>query len=127
MRRSSLMVLALLVLSLSPAWAAPRPSHPFLDFDFEASECTSGWSLGGRSFEWALDSSTLHSGRQSLRMEYVGAGPWSPNLLAISLRSIPAAEFVGRHIRLTGWIRTEDVDFPAGADAGTGLWWRADG
>ncbi|MEA2602258.1 MAG: erythromycin esterase [Acidobacteriota bacterium] len=127
MRRPPLMVLALLVLSLSPAWAAPRPAHPFLDFDFEASECTSGWLLGGRSFEWALDSSTRHSGRQSLRMEYLGAGPWSPNLLAISLRSIPAAEFAGRHIRLTGWIRTEDVDFPAGADAGTGLWWRADG
>lgn len=46
MRRSSLMVLALLVLSRSPAWAAPKPAHPFLDFDFEASECTSGWSLG---------------------------------------------------------------------------------
>ena len=70
MRRAVLLVV-LCFLMLPAAWAAP---NPFLDLDFEAPECTSGWFPWDVPFFYpydnGIDGTVAHSGTQSLRSHY---------------------------------------------------------
>ena len=127
--RSVLVIPMLLLLSL-PAAAArgPKPVHPYLDLDFEGNQCAAPWSTTSPGYTGTYDASETRSGKQSLRLQYVGRQPWSanPRQFGIGIEEFPAAEAAGRHIRLSGWIRTEAVD-TAGRGTGAGLWWRVDG
>jgi hypothetical protein len=84
-----------------------------------------GWYAGGdkapkdiNGYSAALDSKTVHGGKYSLHLKYVSGDGFG--VATNSLRGLlPSVK--GKTIRLTGWIKTEDVgDF-------AGLWWRVDG
>jgi erythromycin esterase len=115
--RRSFLALLLGLLSLSPALADPRP---FLDLGFEAPECTSGWVDNPylTVFEARPDSSVKQSGQQSLRIQT------SPSPVGFAygsmVQELKPEEWANKHVRLSGFIRTENV---TGGFAG--LWWYA--
>ena len=117
--RRVMLTLCVSLLVVSSAGAAPKP-RPFLDLGFEAQECTSSWvSLTNGRFETLVDRSDAASGGQSARIRFAGSGNWSQSQgYAIQLQTLPAAEVAGKQVRLSGLIRTEDVN-PGNA----GLWW----
>ena len=117
--RRVLLALCLSLLAVSFASAAPKP-RPFLDLDFEAQECTSGWTpFSTGRFETLIDGSDAGSGRQSIRLRFLETSRWDPSWgYAIHWQAFPAAEAAGRKLRLSGLIRTEDV-----APGYAGLWW----
>jgi len=108
MRRAVLLVV-LCFLMLPAAWAAP---NPFLDLDFEAPECTSGWFPWDPSFypyDNVIDGTVAHSGTQSLRSHYTGPSPWDPYTTGGIRQVFPAADAAGKRVRLGGWIRSESI------------------
>lgn len=127
MRAVTLPLLSLLLVP-AVAGAAAKPPSPFLDLDFESSECISGWALGGsRLFDYGFDASTAHSGHQSLRIHYAGSQPWTANPQEFGLgdQAFPGAAAAGKHLRITAWVRTDGVD-DGGLHGGAGLWLEAD-
>lgn len=113
-------ILCLLLVSAAPVAA----DNPYLDLDFEAAECSGGWYLPGRSYESAVDSQVVYSGRQSLRLRYDGKAPWQENarMFGVATRTFPLDGVAGKTIRYSGFIKTENV-----ANGYAGLWWRVDG
>jgi erythromycin esterase len=100
------LVLAL-VLSLLP-FAAQADSKPFLDLDFEMPECAGGWYPDWSViFDWGFDEAVRVSGRQSLKIQV------APNAVPFPygsvVRNMPASEVAGKRVRLSGFLRTEDV------------------
>lgn len=114
--RRSFLALSLGLLSLCPAFA---DSRPFLDLDFEAPECTAGWVEDPyyTSFEARPDSSIKQSGQQSLRI-HTTTSPLGFDYGSMVQR-FPIDEAANKHIRLSGFIRTENVSEFAG------IWWYA--
>src|SRR3954451_20364200 len=105
MKAVTMLSLSLLLVSVA-AGAGAKPPSPFLDLDFESSECGSGWALGGSTlYEYGFDPSTAHSGHQSLRIHYVGAQPWAANAqdFGLSDQIFPPALAAGKHLRITAW------------------------
>jgi len=81
------------------------------------------WQLRGRyQHDAVIDSNLAYSGSNSLRMSFKGRDPDHPSSFGVGAQSIPPEEFVGRHVRLSGHIRTERV-----SDGYAGLWVRIDG
>jgi hypothetical protein len=83
------------------------------DFDFE-SEWPRGFFTGG-GYGVVLDREVFHSGRQSLRMRY-GAPAVNYNSLDAMppssggvVTSFPAHAAVGKHVRVSGFIKTQNV------------------
>lgn len=114
----TLLALFLWLLALVPAWAAPRP---FLDLDFEAAECSSGWGQAGFGpYEVEIDGSVTRSGRQSLLLQYTGRGLRDARWFGFVSQQIPVDLVAGQRIRFTGFIRTEGI-----TDGYAGLWWQA--
>lgn len=108
MRRIFIAFLLLLLPALAQA-----ESNPFLDLDFEAPECTSGWYPDWSvEFEAKIDSAVHSSGRQSLRLDV------QPDAIPIPYgsvaREMETSAVVGKRVRLSGYIRTEGVDGYAG-------------
>jgi erythromycin esterase len=115
--RRIFLVLSLWALALSPAWAAPRP---FLDLDFEAAECSSGWVQAGfGGYVMSIDGSATRSGRQSLLLQHAG-GPRDPRSFGLVMQQIPADLVAGQRIRFSGFIRTVGI-----TDGYAGLWFQA--
>jgi hypothetical protein len=63
-----------------------------------------------------IDSNIVHSGALSLRLRSLQPRA-RPGEAAMVGQSIPAAPFRGRVVRISGWLRTQEVD-----DFGAGLW-----
>jgi erythromycin esterase len=115
--RRIFLISSLWLLALAPAWAAPRP---FLDLDFEAAECSSGWVQAGfGGYLMSIDGSTPRSGRQSLLLQYTG-GTRDPRTFGLVMQAIPAELVAGRNVRLSGYIRTQGI-----TDGYAGLWFQA--
>lgn len=96
------------LLMLPAAWAVPNPP---LDLDFEAPECTSGWSSLSRwqdPYENVIDSTVAQSGQQSLKSRYTGPTLWW-NGSGGYLQPFPVADAAGRQVRLGGFIRSEAI------------------
>lgn len=126
MKAVTMLSLSVLLVSAA-AGAAAKPPSPFLDLDFESTECISGWALGGsRLFDYGFDASTAHSGHQSLRIHYTGSQPWTANPQEFGLgdQAFPGAAAAGKHLHITAWVRTDGVD-DGGLHGGAGLWLEA--
>jgi erythromycin esterase len=107
-------------LVLSLLFTAAAGAQPYLNLDFETS--TRGrarnWSLGGAGYELTLDSATIQSGRQSLRIRFqtqVGTS------LGVASQLLPVDLARGRQVRFSGWIKHDSV-----ARNNAGLWFRVD-
>ncbi len=98
---------ALVASALSGSGEQPPPP-PLVNAGFESSQVLDGWSrhVYGAQPQVSLDGSTSHEGKQSLR---VTANELSDTAFGQELQLAP-----GRWYRLTGWIRTQDVN-PHGA------------
>jgi hypothetical protein len=110
--RRALIALAALALAPLVALAAPVPV-PLVNPGFESKNPgemgnPEGWvavqHAGAESYDFALDSGQKRSGEQSMRIKKIGPEPYG----TIS-QVLPGAPFAGKTVRLTGWIRTEDV------------------
>ena len=99
---------AIAVAARSNAAQTPCRGVPLINAGFESREVHQGWTLHvyGARPNVALDTAIRREGRQSLR---ITAGAPSDTALGqeVKLRS-------GRWYRLTGWVRTENLD-PRGA------------
>ncbi|MFP5284190.1 MAG: erythromycin esterase family protein, partial [Thermoanaerobaculia bacterium] len=114
--RRIFLISSLWLLALAPAWSAPSP---FLDLDFEAAECSSGWVQAGfGGYLMSIDGSAPRSGRQSLLLQYAG-GPRDPRSFGLVMQQIPADLVAGRSVRLSGYIRTQGI-----SDGYAGLWFQ---
>lgn len=105
---------------LWPVGLVAQNAAPYLNLDFETS--TRGmpwyWNIGAAGFDFALDTSTFVAGTQSLRIQNVSA---SQNGLGVAGQPFPVDLVRGRHVKVTGWIRTSEVKGFAA------IWWRVDG
>ncbi len=105
---------------------AVRAQVPSAELGFESvtNGRPTGWSAGGAMYDVQLDSVAPFAGRYSLRTTWIGTAPFTTTSgqFAVASRVIPPGPFVGRHLHLSGYIRTEKVD--AGY---AGLWMRVDG
>ena len=119
--RRAVLVLIVCFLSLPAAWASP---NPFLDLNFEAPECTSGWFPWTWAFPYdnVIDGTVAQSGTQSLKSYYWGPTPWTPELGGTGgiLQDFPVADAAGKRVRLSGYIRSEAI-----TEGYAGLFWIA--
>src|SRR5437667_411814 len=100
--------------------ASAAYAQPYLNLDFEATlrGAPAYWSLGSVGFGYALDTADFHSGSQSLRIRNVSAPATG---LGVASQQFPIELVRGKHVRVSGWIKTESV---VGYAA---IWWRVDG
>lgn len=109
--------------TLAKAAIAQQPSN----FGFEA-HATDGkpaaWYVGGDGFEVVVDSTAPLAGKFSLRTHWTGAAAYSSTStkFAVASQVFPVARAAGRKLRLTGYIRTENI-----RTGFAGLWLRVDG
>lgn len=118
--RRAVLVLIVCFLSLPAAWASP---NPFLDLNFEAPECTSGWfpwSTWQYPYDNVIDGTVAQSGTQSLKSHYRGPSPWTPEAGGTGgiLQTFPVADVAGKRARLSGYIRSEAI-----TEGYAGLFW----
>jgi erythromycin esterase len=83
-----------------------------------------GWRTGGGDYELRVDTAQRLEGRASLRSRLVGADSVAAaqRRFGVAMQGMPPGAAAGRTLRLTGWIRTENV-----ARGYAGLWVRVDG
>jgi erythromycin esterase len=93
---------------------------PYLNLDFESKGYIKRWYVGGDGYEGTIDTVTVHSGKQSLRLRKVHE-PSTAQAFGVATGSFPTADVAGKSIRYTGYIKTEGV-----SDGRAGLWWRVD-
>jgi len=75
---------------------------------------------GGEGYE-ADTVADAQAGRAAARLRFVGPGREEAPDFGTFTQAVDATPWRGRRVRLSGWLRTEDVDF------GAGLWLRVDG
>ena len=82
------------------------------------------WYVGGQGYRLSLDTLQPHDGRLSLRSERTDTttDDRSGGRFGVASQSTLPWQSVGRSVRLTGWIRTDNVD-----SGYAGLWVRVDG
>ena len=90
-----------------------------LDFeDFTPNLKPKFWYVGGIGYEVAIDKTAVHSGNASLLLESKS----EKRHFGVATSTFPVASALGRKIRYSGFIQTENVQ-----DGFAGLWWRVDG
>jgi erythromycin esterase len=119
---------ALLCCLISSAFAtvlahAQQPAN----LGFETHDGTgraAGWNSSGSGFQIVVDSSAPFAGRFSLRTRWVESGAYTEasGKFAVASQVFPLARAAGRKLRLTGYIRTEDI-----SSGWAGFWMRVDG
>ena len=94
--------------------AAPTPA-PYLNLDFESVIRDEPWAWDVEGFEsqFTLDPVVFKSGTRSLRFQNAGASSQGE-----AAQQFPIELVRGRHVHVSGWIRTENV-----GTAAAGLWW----
>ena len=102
------------------AIAACNGQQPYLNLDFETStrERARSWGPGGTGYEITVDRKEFISGTQSLRIRSFNP---PANGLGVASQLLPLQQVRGRHLRVSGWIKTADVIGYAA------IWMRVDG
>lgn len=108
---------------IAPVPAAAQPSN--LGFE-EVRDSAGvlrpvGWFSGGSGYQVAVDTSQQVEGRASLRSRLSGTSR-PARAFGVATQRFPVALAAGRTLRVTGWIRTQDV-----GEGYAGLWMRVDG
>jgi erythromycin esterase-like protein len=98
-------------------------AQPYLNLDFETA--TRGqlwyWNAGAAGYTFTVDTTDFQSGQQSLRIQNVSAPATG---LGVASQTLPMDQFRGKHVTVSGWIKTANVTSPNGYAA---IWWRVDG
>lgn len=116
------MLAALAVAALASLLAPAPPAY--LNLSFEAPDPLDGWFANGNGFAPEADRTRAHSGATSLVIRYTGKAPYDPDGrdFANVSRQFPVADARGKTLRLTGRVRTENVN-----RGYAGFWCRVDG
>ena len=95
--------------------AAAPTATPYLNLDFEIviRDEPWAWDVEGSGFQFTLDPMVFKSGTRSLRFQNTNASSRSE-----AAQQFPIELVRGKHVHVSGWIRTENVD-----TAAAGLWW----
>ena len=113
-------ILSLLIIGSITIGACAQPNNSKdlnLDFEVLDGKKPTGWvNYGSGDYLVAVDSVIVQRGKNSVSIEYYGD---APNFKAWAL-NFPA-DYHGKNIRLTGFIKTENV-----SDGHAGLWMRVD-
>src|SRR5438067_862530 len=97
-----------------PAAAAPDPYAALnLGFEAVANDHPSAWTSKQTDAEWGIATDQVHGGAHSLRIHPAGE-------FVAAATALDATALRGKHVRMRGWIRTDDVT------QGAALWVRAD-
>lgn len=95
-----------------------------LSFESVQDGKAASWVIRGRfQHEAVIDDDTAFSGSKSLSMSFVRRDPDHRFSFGVATQSIPADAFLGDHLVLSGYIKTDNV----GARGYAGLWVRVDG
>lgn len=120
-RKRAIAALVAIAAGTSAGAAAATPV-PLVNPGFESNRpgvegAPEGWTAiqhaGEESYDFALDSGRKKSGTQSMRIKRIGPEPYGT-----VMQVIDAAPLAGKTVRLSAWMRTEDI--PANA-RGAGL------
>src|SRR5262245_48604852 len=116
--RRTLMFLS--VRAITFLFALSAEAQPYVNRDSRASgrRGPSHWSLDRQGHDVATATSLVKAGAQSLRIRSTNA---TTNSLGVVLQQFPIELAHGNHIRVSGWMRTENVNGYAA------IWWRVDG
>ena len=95
-------------------------AQPYLNLDFETSSRGQPWYWfsNGTGYEFTLDTATFQSGSQSLHIRSASAPATG---LGVASQVFPIEGVRGKHVRVSGWIKTNNVNGYAA------IWWRVDG
>ena len=77
-----------------------------------------GFATDAEGYQVGIDEEEAKSGKRSLRMKSTGEGSFGNAYL-----SLPGIAAAGKHVKISGWIKTKDV----AAKGYAGLWCRIDG
>lgn len=109
--------------TVMPFAATAQQGPANLGFELRNGPRPVGWGIGGTGYEIVADSAAPFAGAFSLRSRWLGPAVWVPGTGSFGSASqvypLPLAR--GRHLLLTGYIRTEDV-----AAGYAGFWMRVD-
>lgn len=102
----------------------------FGNLDFETGSESEGdeeepavaWKGGGAGIEFALETQGVHGGTYAARLQRVRDDVPAPNDFGVVAQWAAASPFHGKRLRLSGWIRSQDV-----RDGYCGLFIRLDG
>jgi erythromycin esterase len=91
----------------------------YLNLDFEAATRGQpwGWTYGGGTYQFGLDTAIANSGSQSFRIRYV-SGQFGSSVA----QYLPVDAVRGRHLRVSGYMKTDSI-----TQGNAGLWLRVDG
>jgi erythromycin esterase len=104
-------------LSLLPLGAATQPAYFNLDFETATRGRLWVWNQFGPGYEFALDTSVVVSGRQSLRIHYLNGEQRST-----ATQNFPPEAGRGKRIRFSGFMKTDGI-----TEGNAALWLRVDG
>jgi erythromycin esterase len=103
---------------LAPAAAAAR-----VELAFSTAGERQSWYLGGAGYDVGFDArETRGESGQSLRLALAPGATPGPGAFAVATHSLAVAEARGKHLRLSGWIKTSAI-----TRGWAGLWARVDG
>ena len=93
----------------------PQRAAPYLNLDFESviRDEPWAWDVEGSGFRFTLDPMVFKSGTRSLRFQNTNTSSQGE-----AAQQFPIELVRGKHVHVSGWIRTENVD-----TAAAGLWW----
>lgn len=120
---------ALTLAAVTLAGCSESPTLPSADLNLGYEQVSfnvpQGWGYGGlpaSTFEIEADEEVVHGGRFSMKIENLGTGNYGS-----TLRLIQPEHVRGKTVRVSGWIRTADVNATAyAASPFAGLWMRVD-
>lgn len=96
---------------------------PIWQADFEESDALTGWRHGGQGYTVDIATDQASTGRASLRIHGTKTGRnFGAASSSVAATGRDLAEFKGRHLRLSGAIKTVDMQ-----NGYAGLWMRIDG
>lgn len=119
------LIIAITMSLMSPCYSQEKPlARTEMNLDFETSmysklDKPDIWYVGGNGYVLSLDHEVKQHANSSLKIVFEEK---HKNAFGIFTGIMPLDSIIGKDIRLTGWIKTENVK-----DGYAGLWLRVDG
>ena len=106
------------------AGSTPEPGNLAFEETTPAGGFPQGWGGGGEGYELIVDAKDPHGGQQCGRIRFSGPDRPKQGSFGTLTQGIAPGAFMGKRVRLSGYLRTQDAD---AAPGWAGLWMRIDG
>jgi len=104
---------------LLPLTANAQQRYFNLDFETATRGRLHSWYTGSTGYEYSPDTTVRMSGDQSFRISWAGGNAYN---IGVASQQFPIELVRGKHVRVSGWIRTQGV-----TNGYAAIWWRVDG